>query len=285
MVKQHIAKIPTRREDTHKGDFGHVFVLAGSRGMTGAAYLASQAAIRSGSGLVTCGIPASLNVVMEIKLTEVMTLPLPEVAGQALCFKALGKIVSFSEKTSCLAVGPGLSRNKNTEKLVREVIKKVTKPIVLDADSIISIAGKCDLLKKRKAATVLTPHPGEMARLLGKTTEYVRQNRVKLARDFAKKYKIVLVLKGYRTIVASPKGEVYMNETGNSGMSTAGAGDVLTGMIASFIGQGIESYSAAVIGAYLHGKAGDLASREKGQFSMIAGDLLEKLPEAIREEV
>jgi len=285
MVKQHIAKIPARREDTHKGDFGHVFVLAGSRGMTGAAYLTSQAAIRSGSGLVTCGIPESLNLVMEAKLTEVMTLPLPETKGQSLAYEALERIISFSEKIDSLAVGPGASRNKDTEKLMRDVVKKINKPIVLDADGVISVVGKCDLLKKRKAPTVLTPHPGEMARLLGKTTEFVQAARVKLAKDFAKKYKVVLVLKGYRTVVASPKGEIYVNETGNSGMSTAGIGDVLTGMIASFIGQGIESYSAAVIGTYLHGTAGDLASREKGQFSMIASDLLEKLPEAIREEV
>ncbi|MBL7158085.1 MAG: NAD(P)H-hydrate dehydratase [Candidatus Omnitrophica bacterium] len=285
MVKQHIAKIPTRGEDTQKGDFGHVFVLAGSAGMTGAAYLTSQAAIRSGSGLVTCGIPKSLNLVMEAKLTEVMTLPLPEAKGQALCFAALEKIVSFSEKINSLAVGPGISRNKDTGKLVREVIKKVNRPLVLDADGIVSIVGKCDLLQKRKAPTILTPHPGEMARLLGKATEFVQAARVKLAKDFAKKHKVVLVLKGYRTIVASPKGEIYLNETGNSGMSTAGVGDVLTGMIASFVGQGIEAYSAAVIGTYLHGKAGDLASRDKGQFGMIASDLLEKLPEAIIEEV
>jgi len=285
MVKEHISKIPRRKEDTHKGDFGHVFVLAGSVGMTGAAYLASKGALLSGSGLVTCGIPESLNGIMEVKLTEVMTLPLPETKSRSLGLAALGRVLQFSEKADCLAVGPGISRDKDTSRLVREVLKKVKKPVVLDADGINSLAGSEDILKKRKNPTVITPHPGEMSRLLGQKTSILQRNREKVALGFAKKYRVILVLKGYRSVVAAPNGAVYVNETGNSGMSTAGVGDVLTGMIASFLGQGIEAYGAAVIGVYLHGKAGDLAARDKGQFSMLAGDVLDKLPEAIRDEV
>ena len=284
-MKQHISKMPHRKADTHKGSFGHVFVLAGSLGLTGAAYLSSQAAIRSGSGLVTCGIPESLNAIMEIKLLEVMTLPLPETKDRSFACSALEKILKFSEQINCLALGPGISRNKETQRLSREVIKKINTPLVLDADGIIAIAEIPDILKKRKSPSVLTPHPGEMARLLGKATAYVQGNRVSVAQKFAKKYKSIVVLKGYRTVVTSPGGETYVNETGNSGMSTAGAGDVLTGMIASFIGQGMEPYSASVIGVYLHGKAGDLAARDIGQFGMIAGDILKKLPEAIKEVV
>ncbi|MGB2705926.1 MAG: NAD(P)H-hydrate dehydratase [Candidatus Omnitrophota bacterium] len=283
MVKEHISKIPARKEDTHKGDFGHVFVVAGSRGMTGAAYLASQAALLSGSGLVTCGIPESLNAVMEVKLTEAMTLALPGTKEGSLAQTAEKEIINFAEKTDVIALGPGLSRHRETQKLVLNLLKGIQKPIVLDADGVIALIGNCDMLKKRKAPTILTPHPGEMSKLIAKDIGAIRRNREKIALGFAKKYGVILVLKGHGTVVADSKSSAYTNRTGNSGMSTAGAGDVLTGMVASFVGQGINPYSAAVIGVYLHGLAGDIAAREKGQFSMMAGDLLEKLPQAIQE--
>lgn len=282
MVKKHISKVPPRKKDTHKGDFGHVFVLAGSCGMTGAAYLASQAALLAGSGLVTCGIPRSLNDIMEIKLTEAMTLPLNETVKGALSRSAEKEICSFAEKSNAVALGPGISRGEETKKLVKNLLKKINKPLVLDADGIIAIVNNLAILKKRKATTVLTPHPGEFSRLTGKNVATIQQNREKNAVEFAKKYGVILILKGHRTVIANAKGDVYVNTTGNSGMSTAGVGDVLTGMIASFLGQGIEPYSAAVIGVYLHGLAGDIAAREKGQFSLIASDLLGKLPQAIK---
>lgn len=283
MVKKHISKIPRRKQDTHKGDFGHVFVVAGSQGMTGAAFLASQAAMLSGSGLVTCGIPKSLNKIMEVKLTEAMTLALPETAEASLSLSAEEEILSFAEKIDAVAIGPGLSRHEETLKLVQNLLEKINKPVVLDADGIIALVENCDILKKRKAPTVLTPHPGEMSRLIGKDVREIQRNRTKVASDFAKKNNAILVLKGYRTIVADSKGDIYVNETGNSGMSSGGVGDVLTGMIASFVGQGIDTYSAAVIGVYLHGLAGDIAAKKKGQFSLIASDLLNTLPQAIQE--
>lgn len=282
-MKKHISNIPKRREDTHKGDFGHVLILAGSPGMTGAAFLASQAAIRSGSGLVTCGIPASLNQIMETKLTEVMTLPLQETKTGSFSISAVKSILDFSEKADAIAIGPGISRHKDTLKLVRILLKKVRKPVILDADGIMALVGKLDRLRKRKAPTILTPHPGEMARLINKNVKVVQVLRSKLALDFAKKYGVTLVLKGHGTVVSSPKGEVYVNKTGNSGMSTAGSGDVLTGMITSFVGQGVSPYSAAAIGVYLHGMAGDMAAREKGRLGMIAGDIIDKIPNAIKE--
>jgi len=285
MVKKHLQKIPVRKADTHKGDFGHVLVLAGSKGMTGAAYLASQAALFSGSGLVTCGIPESLNAIMEVKLTEAMTLPLPETKGASLSVKAEKIILDFCKKCSAVALGPGLSRHKETLKLARNLIESVNKPLILDADGIMSLVDKCDVLKKRKAPTVVTPHPGEMAKLLKKNAQTIQTIRGKVASEFAKKYKVILVLKGYQTVVANTNGETYINSTGNSGMSSGGTGDVLTGMIASFVGQGIHPYSAAIIGVYLHGLAGDIAEKEKGQFSLIATDILEKLPHAIKEVV
>ena len=282
-MKKHISSIPKRREYTHKGDFGHVLILGGSPGMTGAAFLASQAAIRSGSGLVTCGIPASLNQIMEIKLTEVMTLPLQETKSHSFAISSAKEILDFSERADVIAIGPGISKNRDTLKLVRILLKKVKKPIILDADGIMALVGKLDRLKKRKAPTILTPHPGEMAKLINKNTQVVQVLRSKLALDFAKKYGVTLVLKGHGTVVSSPKGEIYVNKTGNSGMSTAGSGDVLTGMITSFVGQGVSPYSAAVIGVYLHGLAGDIAAREKGRLGMIAGDVIDKIPNAIKE--
>lgn len=283
MVKKHLSTISRRKPDTHKKDFGYVLVIAGSRGMTGAAYLASHAAMLSGSGLVTCGIPKSLNAIMEIKLTEAMTFALPETKAGALAVSAGREILDFSKKADAVALGPGLSCQAETQKLVRNLLKKINKPLVLDADGINAIAGKADILKKRKHQVILTPHPGEMARLIRKDIRAIQASREKTALSFAKKYGVVLALKGYKTVIAGPKGQLYVNKTGNSGMSTAGVGDVLTGMIASFIGQGINPYSAAVIGAYLHGMAGDLAAKEKGQFSLIASDLLEKLPQAIKK--
>lgn len=285
MVKEHISKIRKRKGDTNKRDFGHVFVVAGSIGMTGAAYLTSKAAMLSGSGLVTCGIPKSLNEIMEVKLTEAMTLPLSETKDISISTKAEKKILKFSKRTDVLAVGPGISRNKDTQKLIRNLLKKVNKPIVLDADGIISLVNYSDLLNNRKYPTVLTPHPGEFSRLISKDIDTIKAIRSKIASNFARKYKVVLVLKGNKTVVAGPKGETYVNATGNSGMSTAGTGDVLTGMIASFIGQGIDAYSAAVIGVYIHGLAGDLAAKEKGQFSLIASDLLKQLPKAIKDTI
>ena len=283
MVKEHFSQIPRRGEDTHKGDFGHVFVIAGSRGMTGAAFLASEAAMLSGSGLVTCGIPASLNAIMEVKLTEAMTLPLPGIEAGALSSLAEKEILDFSEKVEVVAMGPGLSRHEETQGLIRNLVEKIDRPVVIDADGTVAIAKNTDILKERKKPTVLTPHPGEMSHLTGKDRRRVQANRKKIAVDFAKANNVILVLKGYQTIVADPKGNAYINTTGNSGMSSGGVGDILTGMIASFIGQGINPYSAAAIGVYLHGLAGDIAAKEKGQFSLIATDLLAKLPQAIKE--
>jgi len=285
MVKQHISKIPARKLGTHKGDFGHVLILAGSRGMTGAAYLASQAALRSGSGIVTCGIPESLNQIMEIKLTEAMTLPLPETKDASLALSSKVAIVEFSRKVDAVAIGPGISRHKDTQKLVLALLKNLDKPLVLDADGIIALENNCGFLKKRSLPTILTPHPGEMSHIVGRDVRTIQENRKDIALSFAKKHKVILVLKGHQTVVCDPEGNVYINKTGNSGMSTAGAGDVLTGMIASFVGQGIAPYSAAVIAVYLHGLAGDFAAKDKGQFSLIATDILDRLPEAIKETI
>jgi len=278
-----LKKLPKRKKTAHKGDYGHVLVLAGSKGLTGAAYLTSQAALLSGSGLVTLGIPESLNVIMERKLTEVMTLPLAETKKSSLAPAAYQKIKKFLTKADVLAVGPGLSRDPGTVKLVRKLVAALNKPFVLDADGINAFIGNLSLLKKTKSPSVITPHPGELARLLGVKTKAIQRNRLQIARKFAKRYKRVLVLKGERTIVASPDGKQYINNTGNPGMASGGTGDVLTGVIAGLIGQGIDVFEAAKIGVYVHGLAGDLAVREKGERSLKATDLLNKLPQAFKK--
>ncbi|MDD4879746.1 MAG: NAD(P)H-hydrate dehydratase [Candidatus Omnitrophica bacterium] len=276
-------KIPKRKADSNKGDYGHVFVLAGSAGFTGAAALCSRAALLSGSGLVTLGIGKSLNPVMAKKLTEVMTKPLPETGGQALSEKAYAGIMKFSDKADCVAIGPGLSRNPGTQRLIRKLVAALKKPVVLDADGLNALEGRAELLKRAKAPVVITPHPGEMSRLAALPVKKVSAAKEKVAKEFANKYNVVCVLKGHRTVVAGPGGRKYVNSTGNPGMAKGGTGDVLTGMIASFIGQGMRPFDAAKFGVYLHGLAGDLAAEEKGEVSMLASDLLDKIPEAIKK--
>ena len=282
-IEEALAGFPKRKPDANKKDFGHVLVIAGSSGYTGAAYLASQAAMLSGSGLVTLAAGKSLYPIMATKLTEVMVRPFFETKDCSLSLLAERELLNFSEKCDCVALGCGISQNKETQSLVRNLVTKIGKPIVLDADGLNAIAAHPDILKKALAPMVLTPHPGEMARLIGKDTLEVQASRKDIALNFARQYNIVLALKGNQTIVARPDGDYYINETGNAGMATGGTGDVLTGMIASFIGQGVEPFDAAILGTYFHGLAGDIAAKEKGTLSLIATDLLDKLPDALKK--
>ncbi len=276
-------RLPTpllRRElNAHKGDFGHIFILAGSQRFTGAASLCSEGAMRSGAGLVTLGIPEGLNqAIIKIKPKEVMTLPLPQTGDGALSIKALKKIREFAKEIDILVLGPGLGRNKSTQSLVRKVMREIDKPMVIDADGLNALVGYLNILR----ATILTPHPGEMARLLGISVDKVESNRKEIAKKFAKDYKTTIVLKGHHTVVADDKGNLYINRTGNPGMATAGSGDVLTGMLGAFLGQGLNAFAAAKYAVYLHGLAGDLAAKEKTQISLIASDIIDKIPEAIK---
>ena len=271
-----------RKQNTHKGDYGHVLIIAGSIGMTGAAYLTSEAALLMGSGLVTCAIPKSLNEIMEKKLTEVMTLPVEDGGRGYFPASGFSKIKKFSKNVDCAVVGPGISRKNETKKLVKELISKLDVPITLDADGINCVADEPAVLKKAKGPLVITPHPGEMARLTGKKISDIQKNRKTIAKEIAKKYKVTVVLKGMNTVVASPEGRVYVNKTGNPGMASGGVGDVLTGMIASLTGQGFSSFEAAKKGVYLHGRAGDIAAKEKGEASLRAQDVLDNIPKAAR---
>jgi len=281
-IDEILKSFPRRRPDSHKGDFGHVFVIAGSAGYTGAAYLASQAAARSGAGLVTLAIPESLYSIMAAKLTEVMVRPAPETKERSLGPKAGKGLIDFARKCDSFAVGPGLSQNKETAKLVRRLAAEFRGPIVLDADGINAFLGHADELKDIKGPLVLTPHPGELSRLAGINAADIQRDRKEIALKVARRYNIVLVLKGHDTVVAGPGGKLYVNSTGNAGMASGGTGDILTGTIAAFLAQGAEAFAAAALGAYFHGKAGDMALKEKGPLGLIATDLLEKLPEALK---
>lgn len=272
-----------RPRDSHKGDFGHLFILAGSLGLTGAAALCSNAALRSGAGLVTLGIPRSLNSAMSRKLTEVMTISLPETKEATLSLKAQNEILKKIDSSDAIVLGPGISRHPETQKLINRLIVKINKPMILDADALNAIAKNIKILKKIKSDYIVTPHHGEMARLINKSVEFVKNNRITIAKKFSRDYNAVVVLKGAGTIVAGPGNKYYLNTSGNPGMATAGAGDVLTGIIAGFLSQGLNMFDASRLGVYVHGLAGDLAAKDKGEAGLIAGDILENIPYAIKK--
>ena len=273
---------PRRKPDTHKGDYGHIFILAGSLGLSGAAVLCANSAMRSGAGLVTLGVPEGVySIIAKKAYPEVMVRPLAETKDKTLSLKAYPAIMSLIEKTDVLAIGPGLSRNPQTQKLIRRIISNIHKPMVIDADALNALSGNLEILRINPNLKILTPHPGEFSRLSGAPRVYIQKNRETLAKKFAYDYNIILVLKGHNTVVASPN-KLYVNKTGNPGMATAGSGDVLTGIISALLGQGLNGFSAAKTGAYLHGLAGDLAAKEKTQAALIASDIIENIPEGIK---
>ena len=279
-------RLPTplsrRNKNVHKNNFGHALILAGSPSMLGAAALSSLACLRSGCGLVTLGIPQNLNLTAQRKISHaVMTLPLPETKEGTLSAQAFARVKKLYAKLQVIALGPGLTTHLSTAKLILNIIATSPVPLVIDADGLNVLAKKIDVLKKTSTPKILTPHPGEFARLLGKSKNSIEQNRTQFARDFAKKYNCVLLLKGHRTVVAS-KDRVYINTTGNPGMATAGSGDVLTGMIAAFVAQGLSAFEAAKFGAYYHGKAADKSARLKSEIALIATDILDNIPSVLR---
>ena len=280
------ASFPKRAPDSHKGDFGHVFILAGSPRYSGAAVLCSEAAMRAGAGMVTLGIPEGINqAIIRLKPKEVMTLPLAQTKQGNVSFAALSGISLIAARSDTMVVGPGLGQEESTQKLIRGLMLRINKPTVLDADGINAFAKHPKALKeatKKNKNIVLTPHPGEMARLLGVAISRVQKNRKNIAQRVACDYNVTVVLKGQNTVVTDAEGEVYVNNTGNPGMATAGSGDVLTGIIAAFLGQKLKVFEAAKYAVYLHGLAGDLAAEEKTQISLIASDIIGKIPGAIK---
>jgi len=275
---------PKRAINSHKHSVGKIFALAGSRSMMGAALLCSESAMRSGTGQVILGVPDSEYAMIAKRTLEVMPLGLSStVTGSLSSFanEEIGKRIGWA---TVVLLGCGMSRQDETQELIRNIIRSCPKSMVIDADALHALIGNLDLLKKRKSKhIVLTPHYGEFSRLIGISSAEVESNRFSLASNFAKKYGLTLVLKGAPTIVADPKGKIMVNDTGNPGMSTAGSGDVLAGIIASFIGQGNSASNAAVNGVWIHGAAGDMAKQKIGMYGMLARDIMHFVPTAIHK--
>ncbi len=268
-----------RGRQAHKGHFGHCLIIAGSTGKTGAAALSANSAVRAGSGLVTLAAAERIHHILEMKTTEVMTVPLPDAGRGYLTESAFPDIETLCVGKDAVAIGPGLDRRQGTSALVQKLVEMVDLPLVIDADGLNALAEDITVLKrKRSNQVILTPHPGEMSRLTGTSVADVESARISTALEFARSYDVFVVLKGARTIIASPTGEVAINGSGNPGMATGGMGDVLTGIIVSLLGQGYSAWDTCRLGVFLHGYAADMVADEKGEIGLNATDVLEKLP-------
>jgi NAD(P)H-hydrate epimerase len=293
--------LPSRPKYSHKGTYGHVLIVAGSKGKTGAALMTARACLRTGAGLVTIGIPELLISAFQSRVTEEMILPLPDKGDGTLSYSSVDAIFDFLKgRANVLAIGPGLSVDNEISELVNLLVVKSRVPIVIDADGINIIARNPGVLKKSRAPIILTPHVGEMARLLahrirpvsslpeeqGKISrelcQEIEKDRINVAISFAKKTKTYLVLKGVPTIIATPDGDSFVNSTGNPGMATAGAGDVLTGMISAFLAQRLTPQHASIVGVFIHGLAGDIVAERRGQESLVATDIIRFIPDVLR---
>lgn len=269
-----------RPDDSNKGSLGSLLCICGSYGMAGAAIMAGKAALRCGIGLLKIAVPKSIYPVCATNILESVYYPLEETSNGVISSKNTDFLLEMCEKSSAVVIGCGLSVCDDTKNLVQSVITNCEKPLVIDADALNCICNKPEILKNLKAPAIITPHPGEMARLLHSTPKAVNSNRENTAIDFAKKFGVVTVLKGAGTIIASPDGEVYINHTGNSGMATGGSGDVLSGIIGSLLAQGAAPINAASAGVFLHGTIGDLAAEKLGKISMLPTDMIDMIPTA-----
>ena len=273
--------LPPRMPDTHKGDYGHVLIVAGSRGKTGAAHLAAVGALRSGAGLVTVATPARCLEVVAMMGPEYMTEGIDETAD-GLDADAVERILEMARDV--IAIGPGLGQQAGTRRFVTSLVDRATMPLVIDADGLNAFTGDPDRLSGRDGRVVIiTPHPGEMARLVSMTTEEVQASRIEIARNFASAHHVYVVLKGHRTLIATPDEKVFINPTGNPGMATGGTGDVLTGMIAAWLAQLLDAEAACKLAVYLHGMAGDLAAADEGEAALTSADLAAHLGDAVME--
>ncbi len=280
-VRRHI---PRRPPDAHKGSYGHLLVVAGSVGKTGAAALAGRAALRSGAGLCTIAAPSSQQPIIAALGREFMTEPVRETGSGAVSLEAAPRILDLVSRTDAVALGPGLSLDPETQEFVRRLVIEVDRPMVVDADALTALAGHLDALDRAAAPRVLTPHPGEMARMLGTTVAHVQADRIGTAREFATRHRVFLALKGAGTVIAGPDGRAFINPTGNPGMATGGSGDALTGMTGALLARGLDPLSAIQAACFLHGRAGDLAVARWGEEGLIAGDIVEAIAAAMQAD-
>ncbi|HEX9063285.1 MAG TPA: NAD(P)H-hydrate dehydratase [Clostridia bacterium] len=273
--------IPKRHDNTNKGDYGRILVVTGSTGMTGAGCLTAMSALRSGAGLLYIAAPKTLCSIYDCNVLEPVTIPLEDKGEGVLVRESVPDILKMLEKADAAVVGPGLSTGGDVREVVEAIVENSNVPLVLDADALNVLSLDISILKRLKVPAVLTPHPGEMARLTGISVGEIQDRRLDIAMDFAAKWGVTVVLKGSRTVVASHSGKIYINPSGNSGMATAGAGDVLSGIISGLAGQGINLLDAAVAGVYIHGCAGDEAQKINGTYGLVAGDIVDKIPYVI----
>ncbi len=271
-----------RAPDAHKGSYGHLLIVAGSAGKTGAAALVGRAALRSGAGLATIATAASQQPVVAALGMEYMTEPCAETMAQSLSLKARERILDLAGRMDAVALGPGLGLDPETQDLARQLIAEVPRPMVVDADALSALAGHLDALGRAPAPRLLTPHPGEMARMLGVSVSQIQYDRFESVRSFCVGHRVSLALKGAGTVIGGPDGRLFVNSTGNPGMAKGGSGDVLTGMVGAFLARGLEPEAALQAGCYLHGLAGDLACAERGEEGLLAGDIIEAIPAALR---
>jgi NAD(P)H-hydrate epimerase len=279
---EQITQLPVlgrRPADSNKGDFGKILVIAGSRGMSGAAVLAGSAALRGGAGLVRVAVPQEIWPIVAAGNPCLMTAPMSQDDHGRMNAAATGDLVDLAQANDVVALGPGLGLSADLSALVATLVQQVAKPLVLDADGLNAIAARPEAIGKHAGPIIITPHPGEFARLMHTDTASVQAQRQELAAEFAARHGLIVVLKGHDTVVSDGR-RVYRNTSGNPGMATAGAGDVLTGLIAALLGQGLEPFAAAQLGVHVHGRAGDLARDQLGERGIIATDLLSYLPHA-----
>jgi ADP-dependent NAD(P)H-hydrate dehydratase / NAD(P)H-hydrate epimerase len=272
--------LPRRPADSHKGQTGHILVVAASTGKTGAAAMAAQAALRVGAGLVTIAVPQSLSPILEVQSLEAMTLPVPDAGRGILTEEAFAAIAGAMPDKRCAAVGPGIGTDPATGRLVHRIVRESRLPLVIDADGLNNLVGHLDLLAKRESPTVLTPHPGEMARLLETSTAAVQSDRLHAVRTLAHRSGCCVILKGARTLIGDPQGRVWINTTGNAGMAGGGMGDVLTGAAAGFISQGVPALQAAIAAVFVHGLAADILSQAAPR-GYLATEVSQMLPQAM----
>jgi NAD(P)H-hydrate epimerase len=275
--------LPKRIQNSYKGTFGRASIIAGSLGFTGAAILTCNAALRSGIGLIELFVPESIDAVISSNIIEVITIPLKEIRKGVIGINSISSIIKGIESFDVIAIGPGCGITNELFEIIKRIILETEKPIIIDADGLNVLSKDIEILKNKKSDIILTPHIGEMSRLTGLSVDEINDNKIEIVKNFAKEYGVILVLKSARTIVGFPNGEIYINLNGNSGMATAGAGDVLTGIITALVAQGIKSEEAAILGVFIHGYAGDVMAKKIGEYGLVAGDIVDGISRIFKE--